>query len=101
MSLIDLIPEAKSIPQHFWQKEDLESHVIEIIQGIVNSSKKGIGIYTHHFVPWSDELVFPDSECEKLVALFSEKGWELTYENKSTFNGTIKFHINRKDPAQI
>jgi hypothetical protein len=40
--------------------------------------------------------VFPDLELEKLVKLFDDKGWSLTYEDLSDLDGTIQFRITSK-----
>lgn len=66
-------------------------NIVEEIYGILANIP--FGRYCYHF----DFLCeFPDLELEKLVKLFDDKGWSLTYEDLSDLDGTIQFRITSK-----
>lgn len=89
-SLSDLIP-AAPVTETEILEQDWDAHLRKMIGGIL--ANLPVGRYCHHF----DSLCeFPDLDLEKLVNLFDDKGWSLTYENMSDLDGTIQFSITSK-----
>jgi hypothetical protein len=90
-SLSDLIPAAPEPEVTESKIQDWDAHLRKMIDGILANIQ--VGRYCHNF----DFLCeFPDLELEKLVKLFDDKGWSLTYEDLSDLDGTIQFRITSK-----